>query len=894
MVDWKIVAQNLCDIANKNAVELNDGQKASLLAIAQRLPRNGVIIADEVGMGKTRIATTVTKAVIKAGGRVAILVPPGLGSQWGDELRKSKVEGAPEILRSLGAYLNAWAGGENEHKPWANHPALIISHAFCNWQVKSNTRDSSRWSLLPQTMALMQARLRASGRLPRGAGNRQRNYEQKVVAAAKWITDYASTGILESLAGQEGFNQWGNDSPFFKPANYRKTGGDTKFREALERVVGLGLGEFDLVVIDEAHKSRGAESNLERLLMHVISVNGGSKRLAMTATPIELDVSQWQQILGRIGVTDDRSNAAISDYADAVERVQRLPNDEQARDGFYKAAQYFQTALGQYLLRRDKREVQSVKDFSNRSGNAHNDYRSLSDIAIKTEELSPAWKQTVCAAEALSFVARGVDDQTPKRLRLTLGNGHGISALMDEPLRDDKEDPNDHDTQADAAEIRKLDKKVQRIEWWKRLISRAFQGGQEPQAGEATLYEHPAILAAVEAIETVCRQGEKVLVFGRFTRPMKTLVHLLNAREMLRCLYGKEPRPWPQEVLRKDKNVDEEAAALVALQQLKVNDCLQQVKDKLSEQYKKLEGDRKGFRESLLENIGQGLEESKGKERIKALLKSFSDQAHKHVGDDKGNTQLVLVAHAVHAAMAHDELKNSSSVAQAFESMIDAASDKDETDLDGDGESEKADDLWSALIERLSEAYGRTEGGFARLMNGNTKPPTRRLLQLAFNREHSHPKVLVAQSVVGREGLNLHEACRTVILLHAEWNPGIVEQQIGRVDRINSLWEKKLDAAIKSGTAADEMPRIEVRPVIFQGTYDEHNWKVLMQRWDDLRAQLHGVVITPSAAGKLHAELVKSINDCAPNFSPTKSNQAAQLAMEANTPPSIGQFEVDR
>jgi SNF2 family DNA or RNA helicase len=52
--------------------------------------------------------------------------------------------------------------------------------------------------------------------------------------------------------------------------------------------------------------------------------------------------------------------------------------------------------------------------------------------------------------------------------------------------------------------------------------------------------------------------------------------------------------------------------------------------------------------------------------------------------------------------------------------------------------------------------------------------------------------VLVAQSVVGREGLNLHRACRTVILLHPEWNPGVVEQQIGRVDRLSSYWEQLL------------------------------------------------------------------------------------------------------
>lgn len=156
-------------------------------------------------------------------------------------------------------------------------------------------------------------------------------------------------------------------------------------------------------------------------------------------------------------------------------------------------------------------------------------------------------------------------------------------------------------------------------------------------------------------------------------------------------------------------------------------------------------------------------------------------------------------------------------------------------------------------------------------MYGETKSATRRFLQLAFNRKQGHPKVLVAQSLVGREGLNLHRACRTVVLLHPEWNPGVVEQQIGRVDRIGSLWEEKLNQAIFDEKSNGDLPRIEIRPVVFQGTYDEKNWQVLHDRWDDLRAQLHGIVISPRIAEKYSdgEEVVAEINDAAPNFSPS-------------------------
>lgn len=882
---WKKVAASLCSLAEDNALELNDGQRASLKAIAERLPNNGIIIADEVGMGKTRIATTVTKAVIEAGGRVAILVPPGLGFQWNDELRKSGVRDVPPILRSLWQYLKAWENQANP-APWFEQKAVLISHAFCNWRLGENA-EAWRWALLPELYAWW--RKLQKGDFPQDYHGNDLLSDDWVRHAAESIAN-AVNAMSDDHPSRQRMNEFAEQIPWPGALDGGSYARNENLRPALEKSVGLGLGLFDLVIIDEAHKSRGQESGLNRLLEQVVLSSDGARRLAMTATPIELDVSQWQKILKRIGVEDKTANDAIEAYTKAVERVRKLPNDEKARNVFLDASKGekgFESALGKYLLRRDKREVQSVKDFANCSGSPHNDYRRLSEIAVPTASLPSAWKQAVCAAEALSFVTRGhYDDdgkrlsrgqvEKAKRLRLTLGNGHGISTLMDELQRDkSKKENSTEEQEASLADMEGTGKNVERIEWWNGVISRAFQGNAE-QADAAALYEHPAILAAVDVIEDVCTQGEKVLVFGRFTKPMKALVQLLNAREMLRCIYSEKTKFWPQEVLRKDKDVDEEAIVSVALRQLKINKSIPQVKDELLRQYKELEDARKDLRKNLLKNIKTGLDDYTETERVKALFRAFSKSSHEKVGEGESNTQLALVAHIIQEVLGRENSENPSSIARAFESIITAASDNDEGNEDDHGEldPDEAGELWGVFIDRLKEEYGFQEGGFARLMNGNTKQPTRRLLQLAFNREHSHPKVLVAQSVVGREGLNLHEACRTVILLHAEWNPGVVEQQIGRVDRINSLWEKKLNVAIQSGTdlGALSLPRIEIRPVIFQGTYDEHNWKVLMQRWEDLRAQLHGVVVTPSAGEKLPLELVKKINACAPNFSPTQSN----------------------
>ena len=263
-------------------------------------------------------------------------------------------------------------------------------------------------------------------------------------------------------------------------------------------------------------------------------------------------------------------------------------------------------------------------------------------------------------------------------------------------------------------------------------------------------------------------------------------------------------------------------------------------------------------------------------------MRALFDVLKKAVEEDSEQVQgnedhaLAVVARAMHELVqAYTENSTPSDFAQAFVDLVAAASDRDEGDADGDGQLDEAEasGLWAELKIRLHEEYNRPEGGYARLMFGETKPATRRFLQLAFNRKHGHPKVLVAQSLVGREGLNLHRACRTVVLLHPEWNPGVVEQQIGRVDRIGSLWEEKLNQVIAGKQVNGDLPRIEIRPVVFRGTYDEKNWQVLHDRWDDLRAQLHGIVISPRIAEKYPdaEEMIAEINGAAPNFSPSGS-----------------------
>ncbi len=202
---WASVATHLNEYADsqqklalakgESATRLNAGQRASLRAISERIPKNGIVIADEVGMGKTRIAVELARAVTESGGRVAILVPPGLGYQWQVELRDGQID-APPILRSLSAYLDAWKPDPSE-EPWFDEPVVVISHAFTNWRLGEDTLPW-RWVLLPELYARW--RKQVEGRLPRGYHGNEKLADERVTRAA--------ASICASISNDERHKAW--------------------------------------------------------------------------------------------------------------------------------------------------------------------------------------------------------------------------------------------------------------------------------------------------------------------------------------------------------------------------------------------------------------------------------------------------------------------------------------------------------------------------------------------------------------------------------------------------------------------------------------------------------------------------------------------------------------
>ena len=102
-----------------------------------------------------------------------------------------------------------------------------------------------------------------------------------------------------------------------------------------------------------------------------------------------------------------------------------------------------------------------------------------------------------------------------------------------------------------------------------------------------------------------------------------------------------------------------------------------------------------------------------------------------------------------------------------------------------------------------------------RLANGEVRRETRRRLMLAFNTPF-FPEVLVASAVMA-EGVDLQQDCRHVIHHDLDWNPSTLEQRTGRIDRIGS----------KAETV--HRPVVIYEPYL-GGTHDEKMYRVVKDR----------------------------------------------------------------
>jgi hypothetical protein len=661
-------------------------------------------------------------------------------------------------------------------------------------------------------------------------------------------------------------------------------------RRLTEELLGLWLGSFDLLVIDEAHKSRGSLDTegvslgavnakvLTRLCDGVIRQSGVGRRLCLTATPMELDPSQWLDLLerARSGLDREKGERVIDDFRSTTKDAATAPDEVQRLDALKKAAQSFEAALKPYVTRRRRVECELIQRFraklmngsSGRRPHPHRNVEAKPIAWVDTIGQDSPWLEVLFAAECMSQSACGLSlkdtEEWPRAVRdayTKLQAGYVSDALLEGVAALPVPAPGVVDDHTQG--------KIKRAAYWYRRLREARKRVLEgrPLINGAEFdpdTEHPRILAAVKEIEiwTLKRQPEKVLVFGVFLRPLRLLRDVLNVRHALRAADASRPIAHV---------VHTDAALLgIAHRQLERLCAEGALTGRLST------GNSAKMRVALADSH-KAYERLRDKVRRRAKKTVVAWYAEPSLlGGAPIERELVgaLEDHLVSFVLdgflgttsESDEVSD-----ERFDELTEQFVDERLRPLLGELGDEDIDEEQAALRQNSLRALLKDDDGrqsfYARLLQGDTRWETRRYLQAAFNRRGASPWVLIAQSQVGREGLNLHESCRVVVQFHAEWNPAVLEQQIGRVDRKGSLWEKLARQWLAEG-ALGNPPFVEVRQLIFEGTYDAFQWDRVMRRQHVFDASLFGSLLPADAWDRVPAHLLENLIASAPSFRP--------------------------
>ncbi|MBT3367683.1 MAG: DEAD/DEAH box helicase family protein [Nitrospina sp.] len=950
--EWKSVFTGMKELAGKKIWRC--GQEDTIRWIAERLKKQtGVLVADEVGMGKTRVVMATILTVLQNGGSVAAVVPPGLIYQWKKEwdeflsdIKKSAGKEytvdyamySPIMLRTYSATFEdntlAFPLAKKNGGKW-----LLISHQFSIPSLNTNSR--LKRYMLPLLAAVIRHKEDNLGTRSKFWEHLNNNgwdedcLNERCDNCGKRTQQSCRFDIQVKRAAHFLSNKrWGKyrNLPDIRRANNAKEFFGSK--DGLQMLGDL-LGPVDLLVIDEAHKSRDTEKEqkiLGKLLRNILKLSANAKRIGLTATPMELSSDQWKTIFERIGEGENYPAQAVNNFQKAYESGNKHSDNSQKVKALIQASKGFTMALKPFVTRRRRMMQTQMQDLMGAASckNEAHPHRKWATVEIKYSEIETNWRPAVFALEAIGKTAKGCsvenDQELNKILRKLklLDSRYAAGKIGKVELEADEEENQNSDIldgKRDEFEsiIEKIEQylktsdnieqttlgKLHRIMFW--LEALRVKNRNLDLAG------HPRIQRIADEIENLVwnENGEikeKVLVFGTFVAPLKTLRDVLNRRAVLRILDRKSGNNEPEPPLPGAKaclsDIDGIWAEFKRMKTipLKREYCHRNIGGIIEEAGNAYERLQKKIEDHINESFVSGLPGS-------SVIRS---------GEPAKNLPRLLRARLISNMISRNKtvvdtapkklkMEALSIWVELLESYFDSPYEPESADTEnhvvwekptyfsGDEKYEKKlSDLncfacnldpaaIQGFVEMETEEHTNRFGAFARMLYGGVKMETRRSLQAQFNTRDAFPLVLIAQSQVGREGLNLHKACRTVAQFHSEWNPGVVEQQIGRVDRIESFWEAKA-VEWKStrwdnsqGDKEYQGPKIIIKPIIFEGTYDAFQYDVSKKRRETLNAHLFGELLTKEALERLPEDgewkkIRDDLRKVAPDFSPTKSS----------------------
>lgn len=859
MSDWEKIdfwkyAESKVGFDNRRP--LNNDQMFSVKALDHQLKSHGAIIADEVGTGKTRIACALIDYICnKQKGRVAVLIPPGLIRQWQKEYALFSNE-KPIIIRNFRDLCDNYDKiiKNNSH---SNLP-VFISQNFCYPIIKDGAPE---WKYALPAIAIYQKYKDMSfSDYPHfGCKNAKRfirdntegdNTDEMIIHWAEFLAN----SDLFKYKKMDAFNNF----DYWKPINFHTDGTGRCFMT--EKIIPRMFGHVDLVIMDEAHKSEGDESRVNKIFEMLKNENSKPRIVGMTATPIELDPSQWINILERIDVDteSEKIERIITEYCEALKQLELIQDEnDEAIETLKDKSKKFEDVIGEYVTRR-KRIIDDSGKFIkkiNVSEDKINPHHKNDPRNIKLSDIEATEKNNLFYQEGLSESLRDLQSEGIQRLK-NLHYMYSRGYVPDNAYSEAKE------VIQEASKNDENKNQCKRVEFWLNKLAEQ----QQP------IFKHPKIRKAIDVIEEKTKNGAKVLVFGFYTSLITTISDCINARYILNNINAGKLARVPGKFLANDS---------VEILKYEVSNLQHEFSDfklnfeNLQDSLRKARSRYETFRPKIKHFV-----DTKEKELMK---KFYNDNINCDETEHLENIVKILVARLADEIMfsnndidltkieqkiVNDKCKPifNQLVGELYDDVFGAI---EIENLNADDDEAKTE----ALDNFFYDQQNLTGSEYAMLFSGDVSFERRAIVQTEFNRRNGFPRVLVAQTTVGKEGLNLHKSCRTIVFLNADWNPGVIEQQIGRVDRIASLWEEDKNIFIKDekNTMADA-PYIELISVEFDGTYDMSQWTTLRARQKTLRHQLYGSLPegTTSFNSNWSENIEKRIKEVLPDLTPQK------------------------
>jgi hypothetical protein len=828
-VSWRL-ARNVSLRNDRISAEDAKRQRRTAVEILRRFDHQpGVVLADEVGLGKTYVALAVAVSVAadpSSQGPVVVMVPPSVSHKWPREwetFQQKCLKGGLEI-RATGSTIRSGSDflkhlddpGDRAHQiVFLSHGALagsltdplvrlaIVRHALNRPSLRKQMAAFPRWAPRVITGANNLNERIASALI--GCPPRHWRREWARVTGVDLDDDPVPETILEALriVDLSKLIAACQMLPLKSGARLdeRLTAVRRELRSAVEEVWRRALSSANLhlplLVLDEAHHAKNPGTRLAGLFADdegrkeagLLSgpLSGVFDRmLFLTATPLQLAHRELIEVLRRfegIRWTDlnrDEYGGRIAKLEEALDAAQaaslRLdrawgllqPEDlSNAPPGWWEGSEG--SALPDRLrdvaghiaevLERTKRAQRLLRPVvirHSRSGrDARRDVRCGRAIEGDGEPGrrglgidGGATLPFLLAARAQALVL-AEERRGGKRGRALFAEG--IASSFEAYVKT-RELTEDGDGAVDDTELGAVSESSADTEWYLDQIADSLSAGDR-----GVWSEHPKIAATVKRATELWLADEKVLIFCFFRATGRALRDHLTG-QIDRLLIEEAGRQLGIGASKKDE----------------IRETLRRRSDRFFDPDAPV---TKIARESLREVLREHVQEERLEEWVAVTLRYLRTPAFlvRHVGLEHRPAEAFTRA-----------LKKPDGTGRTLRQRLEAFATFLAQRTPGEREEllERLQKLESATRER----DGARQIPNVRLANGEVERETRERLMLAFNTPF-FPEILIASSVMA-EGVDLHLNCRHVIHHDLDWNPSVIEQRTGRLDRLGSLAEE--------------------------------------------------------------------------------------------------------